>query len=61
MSEKVRKKNGVRPNIVNISVYLDKEDAKKLEQLAKEQGLPGKSTIIRQLVKRYIKRHLEKA
>jgi metal-responsive CopG/Arc/MetJ family transcriptional regulator len=57
MSEKVRKKNGVRPNITNITVYLDREDAKKLERLAKEQGLPGKSTLIRQLIKHYLKRH----
>ncbi|EHP70185.1 putative transcriptional regulator with CopG/Arc/MetJ DNA-binding domain and metal-binding domain [Metallosphaera yellowstonensis MK1] len=57
MSERVRKKNGVRPNITNITVYLDREDAKKLGQLAKEQGLPGKSTLIRQLIKHYLKRH----
>ena len=57
MSERVRKKNGVRPTITNITVYLDREDAKKLERLAKEQGLPGKSTLIRQLIKHYLKRH----
>ena len=57
MSERVRKKNGVRPNITNITVYLEREDAKKLERLAKEQGLPGKSTLIRQLIKHYLKRH----
>jgi metal-responsive CopG/Arc/MetJ family transcriptional regulator len=57
MSERVRKKNGVRRNITNITVYLDREDAKKLEQLVNEQGLPGKSTLIRQLIKRYLKRH----
>jgi metal-responsive CopG/Arc/MetJ family transcriptional regulator len=57
MSERVRKKNGVRPTITNITVYLDREDAKKLGQLAKEQGLPGKSTLIRQIIKRYLKRH----
>jgi metal-responsive CopG/Arc/MetJ family transcriptional regulator len=57
MSEKARKKNGVRPNITNITVYLEREDAKKLERLAKEQGLPGKSTLIRQLIKHYLKRH----
>ncbi len=57
MSERLRKKNGVRPNITNITVYLDREDAKKLEQLAKEQGLPGKSTLIRQLIRHYLKRH----
>jgi len=57
ISERVRKKNGVRPNITNITVYLDREDAKKLGQLAKEQGLPGKSTLTRQLIKHYLKRH----
>jgi metal-responsive CopG/Arc/MetJ family transcriptional regulator len=56
MHERVMKK-GTRPNITNITVYLDREDAKKLEQLAKEHGLPGKSTLVRQLIKRYLKRH----
>ena len=57
MSERIRKKNDVRPNITIITVYIDREDAKKLERLAKEQGLPGKSTLIRQLIRHYLKRH----
>lgn len=44
---------------VKVSVILDKEEVEALDKIVKKEGYRGKSTILRALAKRFIKRHLD--
>ena len=44
---------------VKVTVVLDKEEVEALDKIVKKEGYRGKSTILRALANRFIKRHLD--